>query len=512
MKKLLVLFLCFLTAVSLSASDFIGDFSRKESYIPDHVIAATGNDLFNFGISRNDDDQLSYSFDFQLEAPLWYLRFNANGITNRGWRDGWDMTDYSKPYTPGASVIRGRYDSIETVLGMKLRPVEEDFYLHLYPEIGFALTGDYGWEWGQNVIHRMMGIHEVALPYDNADEKNVHMMLDLRANAGYKIFNFQRTSLIAEVEASTKNILGFQSENQILGRVSVSTKTHDLIGFHFGYMYATDLGEDTSYTQDLYLRYLNGLRAGFTVDTGIFFVKYTCSPLNNYGYGYLGFDLMGFFKPRNWERSDAFMRFSSARLYDRDYNIISLGIPLSDGGFSFIIKNSYLGGDAISPKQEAAEDLNKYERFKRDYSFFAAGIRYDFPDLVYGYVTPFVELTAGLQIFRIWVLYNQLDDDSLWGEVHPSQKIEMDNYYGLISLEGGLSVLPEDLVVFQDTSVQIELFGGVNMILGGDTWTISIYRFIHKLWEDITYPLKDLGTAARFIPYFGFGVKLGFDL
>ena len=131
MKKQLALFAFALIAVSLFASGFLSDFRKKESYIPDHVYLYTGNDLFNFGITRNDDDQQSYSFDLQVEAPLWYVRFNANGITNRGWRDGWDPNDYTKPRSPGAPVIRGRYDSLETVAGLKLRPVEDDFYLHL---------------------------------------------------------------------------------------------------------------------------------------------------------------------------------------------------------------------------------------------------------------------------------------------------------------------------------------------------------------------------------------------
>ncbi len=100
MKKWLALFVFALVSLSLFASDFWGEFKKAQSYIPDHVYLYTGNDLFNYGISRNDDDQLSYSFDFQVEAPLWFMRFNANGITNRGWRDGWDMTDYNKPLIP----------------------------------------------------------------------------------------------------------------------------------------------------------------------------------------------------------------------------------------------------------------------------------------------------------------------------------------------------------------------------------------------------------------------------
>ncbi|MCR5442388.1 MAG: hypothetical protein K6E89_01400 [Sphaerochaetaceae bacterium] len=516
MKKWLVVFFSALWLFALPASDFLGEFSKRESYIPDHIVLSTGNDLFNFGISRNDDDQLSYSFDFQLEAPLWYIRFNANGITNRGWRDGWDMRNYDAIYTPGALVIRGRYDSLETVIGLKLKPVEDNFYLHIYPEIGFALVGDYGWEWGQNAIHKMMNIHEVDLPYDSKDQRDVFMMLDLRVNVGFKFHSFERTNLIGEIEASTKNIVGFQSENQILARISVSTETHDLVGFHVGYMYAASLQENTRYTQDLYIRYLNGLKVGFIIDTGIIFLKYTGNPQTNYGYGYIGFDVMGFFSKRKWERSDIYMRLANARFYDRSYHIIGLGIPLADS-LDLVIKNSYLGGDPISPKEEAVEDLYKYERFKRDYSFFTFGARYTFPEFAWGYVRPYVELTAGLQRFRMYMLSNQVDDDYMFFINTPSTNLsrvlEFDEYFGLLNLECGITVLPENLVVFEHTSFQIELFGGMNLIVGGNTQEISVYRNIQKFWEefDAKY-LEDMGWKARFIPYYGFAAKLGFDL
>ena len=272
MRKLFVLLLFLFVSANLFAYSFIDEFKDGESYIPDHILLYTGNDKFNYGISRNDDDQLSYSFDFQLEAPVWFLRFNANGFTNRGWRDGWNMRDYEQCYNTGALVVRGRYDSLETVAGLKLKLIESDFYFHLYPELGIALVGDYGWEWGQNAIHRMSGIHEVDLPYDNDGDKNARFMLGGRANIGYKLMKLKRTSLIAEVEASTKNIMGFQSENHIFGRLSVSTETHDLIGFHFGYTFASSLGDYPSYTRDLYLDYITGWKMGFTIDTGILFL------------------------------------------------------------------------------------------------------------------------------------------------------------------------------------------------------------------------------------------------
>ena len=511
MRKLFVLLLFVFVSVNLFAFSFIDEFKDGESYIPDRILLYTGNDKFNYGISRNDDDQLSYSFDFQVEAPLWFLRFNANGFTNRGWRDGWNMRDYEQCYNPGALVVRGRYDSLETVAGLKLKLIESDFYIHLYPEVGIALVGDYGWEWGQNAIHRMSGIHEVDLPYDNDGAKNARFMLDGRANIGYKLMKLRRTSLVAEVEASTKNIMGYQSENYIFGRLSVSTETHDLIGFHFGYTFASRLGDYPSYTRDLYLDYITGWKMGFTIDTGILFMKYTGSLETGYGYGYFGFDVMGFFEKRDWERTDAYLSFSKARFYGSFYNYISVGIPFSDN-FAFVIKNAYLGGNPIDKKGEMVADLNKVDRLKREYSSFAVGVRFNLPSFASDFITPYVELTGGLQIYKIFLLMNQLDDESMPAISPPSYMLEIDNYFPLLSLEGGLTILPEDLVVFKDTSIQIELFGGVNYLFAGDTDAITTYRYVHRFWQDPFFPMEDRGFAGRFIPYFGFGVKFGFDL
>ncbi len=516
MKRLFALFLCIQITVSLFASQFIDEFKDPKSYIPDHIIITTGNDKFNTGISRNDDDQLSYSFGLKVESPLWYMHLDANGITNRGWRDGWDMTDYEVPCTENSSVYRGRYDSIETVFGLRLRPIEDTFYLHIYPDVGLALVGYYNWEWAQNVVHKVAKIREVDLPYDNDGARNAFMMLDGRVNAGFKFFSFSRTNLIAEVEAFTKNILGFQSENQILGRVSVSTKTHDLLGFHLGYMHSMALGDYPSDTRDLYIRYLNGFRFGFTIDTGIISLKYTATPKTNYGYGYLGVNVLGFFEPKTWKESDAYLRLSLSRLYDRNYYYISVGIPCSDH-FDFVIKNAFLGGNPLDASEESVSDLTKEERYKREYSSGSLGIRYNLPELIHGIISPYIELSAGIQVFEIYTLYNQLDDEYLDGRDNPSMYwFDETTHFLLVNLEGGANILPENLMIFQDSSFQIDLFGGVNVIFGGTTSEISMYRNIHKFWkaddDDETDYLVDMGWKARFIPYFGVGLKIGFDL
>ena len=176
------------------------------------------------------------------------------------------------------------------------------------------------------------------------------------------------------------------------------------------------------------------------------------------------------------------------------------------------MKNAYLGGNPIDKKGEKDADLNKVDRYKREYSSFAIGVRFNLPSFASGYITPYAELTGGLQIYNIYLLMNQLDDESMPAISPPSYLLEIDHYFPLLCFEGGLTILPEDLVVFQDTSMQVELFGGVNYLFAGDTDAITTYRYIHRMWADPTFPMEDRGFAGRFIPYFGFGVKFGFDL
>ena len=92
MKKSLVLAICLLTVVSLFADGFLDSFRDSRNYIPDNILLMTGNDKFNYGISRNDDDQLSYSFDFKVESPLWYLQFDANGFVRFTRMDFYNQT------------------------------------------------------------------------------------------------------------------------------------------------------------------------------------------------------------------------------------------------------------------------------------------------------------------------------------------------------------------------------------------------------------------------------------
>ena len=58
MKKSIALMLVALAVLSVSASGFLDDFKDGENYVPDHVYLFTGNDLFSYGVTRNDDDQL----------------------------------------------------------------------------------------------------------------------------------------------------------------------------------------------------------------------------------------------------------------------------------------------------------------------------------------------------------------------------------------------------------------------------------------------------------------------
>ena len=55
----------------------------------ERILLGTGNDMWTMGLSRNDDDQLSYSALFSIEFKNAYLNAEFQGITNRGYKNGW---------------------------------------------------------------------------------------------------------------------------------------------------------------------------------------------------------------------------------------------------------------------------------------------------------------------------------------------------------------------------------------------------------------------------------------
>jgi len=82
MKKWLVVFFSALWLFALPASDFLGEFSDRRSYIPDHLSLYTGNDLFNYGLKDRTYavDENGYRY-----TPDTYVADNDSISTNWWW-------------------------------------------------------------------------------------------------------------------------------------------------------------------------------------------------------------------------------------------------------------------------------------------------------------------------------------------------------------------------------------------------------------------------------------------
>ena len=104
MKRKITLLSFLVFSCSLLFSLPLIGFKEGENYIPNGFSMGMGNDTFAIGgLSYNYDDQLSFSEHFSLSAPAYEIKVNMLAFTNRGWRDGWDIHDYSLKSNDGGS-------------------------------------------------------------------------------------------------------------------------------------------------------------------------------------------------------------------------------------------------------------------------------------------------------------------------------------------------------------------------------------------------------------------------
>ncbi len=108
-------------------------FASSSPWAVKSVNLALGNDKRTYGLSRNDDDQLSFSEHVAIEAQSWYLRANLKGITNRGWKTGWDIRDESISDTSEDDFYSGRLDVTEIRFGLN--------YNHTINDLVFPFLG-----------------------------------------------------------------------------------------------------------------------------------------------------------------------------------------------------------------------------------------------------------------------------------------------------------------------------------------------------------------------------------
>lgn len=481
-------------------------FASSSPWAVKSVILGIGNDKYAYGLSRNDDDQLSYSEHVAIEAQAWYLRANLNGITNRGWKTGWDIKDESVEDEEEKDFYNGRLDVTEIKFGFNYTHEFNDVIsVKISPETGFFLSGYTGYDHLQNLVHKIFKMHRVDLPYDY-EEVKFHYYLGLNADLYFDTLHLPSSRLTFNLGGFASYAFGFESTEKIHATLSLSNEYSEILGVSFGWNWTQE--HNDSRTMELYARYINGPYLSYAVNTGLFRLDYFTELTNHFGYAVLSVDVMSFFHPTIWAENNFYLSMGFANMIGIKFQDQELNYPINDN-WSIVLKNRYVAGYPTDRYNELYSDPNTDMRLKMGHVMDSIGFEFSYPiAALKNWIAPYVSVSLGYMRWDFTQLSNMLEDFGI-----PSKSLRYQSKEGkydhsfVVDLEAGLTIIPEGLVSFNSTSFTLSGFVGLSYVTGD---FVKFYRQVteNKVWDSIYIPeLKD-----NFIFRYGITLNFGFDI
>ena len=501
MKKKALLFTVLLVSVlSLYAS--------SNPWALSSIKLGLGNDKYAYGLSRNDDDQLSYSEHITLAGEKWYVKANLNGITNRGWKTGWDIRDEEKEDASESDWYDGRIDVTEIIMGYNYtHEFSSLFSLKVSPETGFFLSGNTGYDFLQNTVHKLSKIHSVNIKYDY-DDVRFHYYLGGNVTGYFNLFRLPSSYLSLDVTASAYYAFGFESDEKLTATLSVNDDYTDILSFSFGWNWVQEHNESS--TMELYARYINGPYFAYTINTGFFSLNYFTEATNHFGYAVLSFDVMSLFHPTIWEENNFYISMGFAKMIGLNFQEQELNYPINDN-WSIVLKNRYVAGYPTDKSEELHADPNQYSRFKQGHAMDTLGVEFSYPiEALKNWITPYVAVSLGYMKWDHTALTNMLKESwvpSIEISMRKGGSLEGYDYSFVADIEAGLTVIPEGLISFNHASLTVSVFGGLSYVTGD---FVKGYRLVSEdkelRWN------YDTSWKDNFIFRWGLTLNFGFDI
>ena len=413
----------------------------------DRILIGTGNDTFNYGWSRNDDDQLSFSGNLEavFDNLSFYLDFNA--FTNRGWKTDWDPQDETVSAKENDSIFRGRCDQIEVSSAFNHSFTIESMDFDAKLLAGLSLSGNFNFAYAQNLLHKTAGIHNVSLPYDY---DNVLCLPVLGGSLTYSKDLFLNTALTATVSAKlTPGLNAFET-------FELAAKIRNYLSLSLSYRFGQSISD--SLTEKLYTAKMSGFSLDMIVDSGIFRFSYFGNLTTRFGYGVYSIDLMPLFREKNWKNTDFDFSIGRDFFLDTPYRRISLRHNLNEN-ISVFFKDRAISGEPEDKNHELNNDLFEVPRFKKNNTLISLGSRYTFITCL-NWIRPYFEAELGIAKWESTSLTMMVEK-----ETNPSYTTYLDNsFIGQIS--AGCCLIPENLLVFDKTSLTVDAGAGILFIAG----------------------------------------------
>ena len=514
MKRKITLLSFLVFSCSLLFSLPLIGFKEGENYIPNGFSMGMGNDTFAIGgLSYNYDDQLSFSEHFSLSAPAYEIKVNMLAFTNRGWRDGWDIHDYSLKSNDGGSgdPMQGRYDMTEILLAL---PVNFSFsnrlMLFVTIEGGISIVGNQHYEVLQNTLHTIKGISRVFVDYDS-DQNVFYPTFNGKIGFGTSIVELEKTSLFLAIENESRNAFGFEYSNTIDAVFGLTDRSKDILTASIGYTWAKT--ESDWLTQKLYREYAHGPMLGLKIDTGTVKLNYYTYLSSRYGFGTISFDVLSFFNESTWNKNNIFVDVGKVKMMNTQFYFIGMEFPITDTKLLITTETRYISGNPAFKTwiEETDETLSTEPRFKRAYDSFFLGVKYEFTSQdTKGWVTPYSKAALGIMRWQKVALMNMMNFDKakeewsgLWPDeltgVHSTSSKRLLSF--ALDAEIGLTLIPEGLLSSSTTTIQINLFGGVTIIHNPKA-----------VENHLDMETEDANRVSAIMPKFGVSMRFGFDV
>ena len=501
-KTLLALFTVFVLGLSLHAAE------KTNPWALSSVTLGIGNDKYAYGLSRNDDDQLSYSEHIAFAAERWYLKANLNGITNRGWKTGWDIRSSSVLDMNDEDFYHGRLDVTEIKAGLNYPfSLSDAFALTVSPETGFFLSGNTGYVHLQNLVHKIFGMHHVDLPYDY-DDVRFHFYLGANADLYWNICSLKSTSLSLIVGASASCAFGFESTEKVTATLTLQNDYSEVLAVSVGWNWTQEL--NSSPTMELYSRYINGPYASYKINTGLFTLDYFTELTNHFGYAVLSVDVMSFFHPTLWKENNFYLSMGFANMIGIRFQDQELNWPINDN-WSIVLKNRYVAGYPTNRKDELSADPNREYRLKMGHVMDTLGFEFSYPiAALSNWIAPYVSFSLGYMRWDFTSLTNMIEVASTPSKVWSMSRDKGEKYEHsfVVDLETGITLIPEGLISFNSTSLTLSLYAGLSYVTGD---FVKGYR---QVTEDKVSPSWDYTSTWKdnFIFRWGLTLNFGFDI
>ena len=423
MRRLLLLLIVVIVILPLYS------FSIQDS----RILIGTGNDKLSLGISKNDDDGLSFDFSFRLQTG--FLRL--------------DVVSYS--YTD--RIQKTRFDRLhaECMLFHDWK-LTDRISLEAGASIGFNYIGNLNLETIQNINHRLKGINQVHFRYPEKDSFALYADLPVSVSLGF-------SDQFKAVMAVSPNLNGWEP--------GIDAE----VALHYS-------------LAEINLQYLRGeWRVGAAADFGIVSLGYIKDLQSSFGYGFVQLDAMGLFREKTWRRSDVLMAIGLEETDTFEFIVNRIVVPVHDR-FSIVAVNKYTSGFPGSKR------IPQDTRVQRNHVQFAAGCSFIIHDL--RWARPFAELDAGLAVWQTDFIYTD-------GRERVAEEALLTPF---VQTMAGIDILPQDLLVFDSSSLTVEFAVGIAYYFDSD----RITSYVRKDY----YHRSDYNFNA-WNTFIHLGINIGFD-